>query len=259
MNSKFVTLLVIALLFLCGWGLFSLFSFNTTVVLDEVLAGRPIGVLVMIPPEQMPEEAEQGTIWAKYTSLLPAGGTIPADGRYTILRPANDDRAKQCGDSVVSAGVWFHGFMPTRVSQEAGEKVYVLTMGLYGIGPCGWINTEMVPDPNYNPNFKPNASAESIWNIPGCILRVRLVTGGDIQSNCLDAGFMPTDNVGGMGPAPSGVNASNGVFVYYAYANGVWAQAVTPQVLNDVLQTGKADPSLIGLIQNFINTGTVQP
>jgi hypothetical protein len=251
-------LLVLAVLVVCVIAGLSLFGANSTVILDEVLQGKPIGVLAIIPPEQMPEEYRNtGELWAKYTPLDPDKKPIPADGSYKKL-VGEVDILPGCKDQVVSAGVWFHAFMPSDPSKMAGDKVAVYTMGLYGVGPCGVINTKMEPDSEYNPKFQPDDPSRNIWNIPNCWLRLRLFGGGDFQTSCVDAGFYPTDVVGGLGPSPRSVAGSNGIFIYYAYVDGVWPHALDNQVLADLSQPPySTNQSLWAIINTYLQTGRV--
>ena len=248
MQKFFGTIGGILLVVVCLALAFSLFTTtDTVVVLREIEAGKPIGIMTLLPmpvdPQTgLPSKEDENSMQARYVSLLPGGASIPAtSGAPAKLVPSRDGGANDCGWKVVSAKMMFRAFMPTVVTAESGQKVYALTMGMYGVGESGCKNTIKILDADYDPKFQPDTPAESLWQVPGCLLRLFVGNPANFSffdTKCTDQGFYPTQNWQDIGPTPD--SAVNSVFVYCAYAGGIWAHSITNVIAPEVALSANA-------------------
>jgi hypothetical protein len=249
-NFAFWTILLVVVVFFIQ----SFLGNQTSVILTEVETGKPVGLLMIIPNSELPEEIRnehpQG-VQAKYMSLTGDGIKVPETGWALIEATQSQIDQRNCGNMATAAPI-FRGFQPKVGSMEAGEKVYLLMIGLTGVGEGGCEVGTFVQNPSYDPAFKPFAPADSIWNLPNCL--IRLWTGTKFtESDCKQSGYMPTENWIRQSPVPK--ETDSGMYIVYAYSLGVWVHSLETSLLPQVFSTYQLDPAIIQDINNFITAG----
>lgn len=227
----------------------------TSVTLKEVESGKPVGLFMVIRNDELPEQIKKDhpqAVMAKYISLLGDNERIPATGWALLKATQAEVEARNCGNMVTAAPI-FHAFQPKVGSMEAGEKVYVMTMGLTGVGEGGCEIGSFVPDPNYDPTFKPfAANGLNPLQIANC--QLRLWAGMQYQnSSCMDSGFQPTANWIRQSPVPNADDS--GLYIVFAYATGIWVNSIESSMLPTTFSYFQVNPDTQQAIQQFMQQG----
>jgi hypothetical protein len=233
MDGKTVgCLLFIGLAIIAGFLLLGGNTANTLVVLQELTEGEPFALFMV---NQLPEELRKEHPYALEAKMfnLKTNQCLPRDCSPALLEATSGEMAEAGGNQMVAAGIISRAFQPQVGTMESGGKVYVLPIGIRGVTDMGTEVGNIIFDPDYDADFKPFADPINLWNVPNCIVRT-LKAGGSFQDmECLQAGYMPTDNYIRQGPTRVG----SGLFVCLAYATGVWCHDMDIQMLSNILNS----------------------
>jgi len=250
-------ILLVAVVVIVIISLFGAYAINTTVVLEEIEREKTMGILIQIPSSSLPPELKidkRGVdqyIVFKYFSIVGDGVEIPGDQEYAAAYATNTELATlDCGDQITSVGIISKAFEPEIGAAEAGAKVSIMILGGRAITNGGCEVGPLVRNPLYDENFEPYAAYPSIWNIPGCLLRVWTAPGIYRESSCLEGGYRPTANWQRIGAIdiPNG----QGLFRLVATDNGLWMHAISTIDLNQIYNTYGVAGTIQEKIKNIL-------
>lgn len=213
------------------------FAKQVIATLIEVERDVPIGLITVVRSDEFNDGLKHAPVMAKYISLVGDDVTIGWSNFY----PSPMSENRQCGDLITVAPI-YRTYYPKQGSYEAGEKVYTMLIGLTGVGEMGCETGTVVFNPEYDPEFKPFASAIEIWNYPNCLLRLWTTGKTYKEMSCLQSGFYPTDNWVRQGAVPK--DTDSGMYVVFTSSKGLRVDAIGTADLSLLISYFQLDPIL---------------
>jgi len=214
-----------------------LFTKQVVATLLEVERDVPIGLITVVREDEFNDGLAHPPVMAKYISLL--GDDVVIGWANFYESPSDENR--QCGNLTTVAPI-YRIYHPKQGSYEAGEKVYAMLIGLTGVGEMGCETGTVVFNPEYDPEFKPFASATDIWNYPSCLLRIWTSEKNYNEMNCLQSGFYPTDNWVRQGAVPK--DTDSGMYVVFTSSKGLRVDAIGTADLSLLISYFELDPTV---------------